>query len=261
MKDGKKQIYPFFLVLITVSIFVSMFILNDVVRYIRILELRSFISDINRSVAQVDYLNMITKFKLHKDLFKDKIREGDLDKEEMKVNLLISSFEDQKEISFEKYQSVTPLILGLINAMRGIFRKPPIKLSFEKSQDDQIAVAYYYERNKKYGKALAVYKTLLEANSAENEKNPVIILHQGFCYAVQGDYENAKAKFLKIITGYNNEDVSITAAILLGYLEEFRKEVEKIKLSDENSIQKSEKLFKLIAYNEALDILDEIEAS
>jgi hypothetical protein len=84
------------------------------------------------------------------------------------------------------------------------------------------------------------------------------LLHQGYCLSILGEYEQAKGKYLTIIKNYENEDVAITAAVLLRYLEEIMAEVQRVKESDESPILKSEKLYKLIAFEEAIEILDKV---
>jgi hypothetical protein len=70
----------------------------------------------------------------------------------------------------------------------------------------------------------------------------------------QGNY------YLEIIRDYNNEEVAITAAVLLQYIDGFQEEISKV-MKQDDSIVKTEKLFKLIAYNEAVSVLERIESN
>jgi hypothetical protein len=121
-----------------------------------------------------------------------------------------------------------------------------------------LTMAYFAERQKKYEEALKIYDDLLDNGEVDDNQTHIILLHQGYCLSIIGEYEKAKKKFLDIIKNFQNEDVAITAARLLRFLEELEEEVRKVKESDDNPITKSEKLYKLIAFKEALEILDKV---
>ncbi|MBN1411162.1 MAG: tetratricopeptide repeat protein [Spirochaetales bacterium] len=257
----KNQAFIFILLISTVLIFLGMMFLNDIVKEIRLLELKAFLKEMNREDSNVDHLGMVSKYKLCKDLYENRINEKNLDSEELKTSYLIASFENQNKLQLDKYKDVAGPVIFILNLVRQILNKAPIETIIEGQTNNSIAIAYYYERNKDYEKALDVYGKILANTGLEKAKEPIIILHQGFCNAVIGNYETAKEKYLSIINNYNNENAAITAAILLKYLEEFQNEIEKVKNSKASGVEKSEQLFKLIAYKDALQVLDNVSVS
>lgn len=261
IKKIKGQLFLFIIILLSIIIIITMLFLNDMVYNVRLLELKAFLQEINRMNSNVDYLFLVAKYKLHKELYENKIKYLDLDKEELKVAVLLSNFQKQNELVLHKYDKTSAPIFYVLNFLRFFFNKPPLHQIINNPVDEELVIAYYFERNNNYKNALKLYDGLVNKYKLTIDKKLIVILHEGFCNAIIGEYAKAKDKYLYIIKNYNNEEIAITAAILLRYLENFQGEIEKIKKSNMPDIDKSENLYKIIAFKDAIEILDNVQSN
>lgn len=252
------QKFIIIIIITTILIISGMIFLNDVVVSIRMLELKAFLRDIDKKASDMSTVGMVSKFKLHKKLYEEKLNEDELNIEEYNITCRALSSEDHDDISVTKYKEIAPPILSIMNLVRLFLKKPPLEYILSNRENYKLALAYYTERQKKYNRALEIYDDLLSEDDIKADQIHIILLHQGYCLAIIGDYDKAKEKFLEIIKNFENEDVAITAARLLRFIEELEAEVRKVKESDDNPLIKSEKLYKLIAFKEALEILDKV---
>ncbi|OHD15252.1 MAG: hypothetical protein A2086_13865 [Spirochaetes bacterium GWD1_27_9] len=253
----QKHLFKILFIIIFIVIF-SMILFNNVMINIRIFELKSYLLNINIEESSRDYLGLVSKYKLYKDLYKNHISENNFDINELKTSYLVT--EDVKQnISLVKYSTLNYPVLFVINSIRFILGKQFIENIFTKENQSFLDIAYYMERNKHYNNAIYFYKEILKTEKMPRNKKVLVILHLGFCYSIIGEYEKAKQNYLDVINGYENENVAITAAILLEYIEDFKFEIERVKKVEQDPILKSEKLFKLIAYNDAKNILKELK--
>lgn len=254
------RIFTFLILFITIAIIILMIFLNDIIYYIRLYELSVFLRILNRTESNIDYIGMITKYKLHREWYKNKITSTDFEKKELRTSFLTMNLEKNiSESQYKKYSQIIPYVIEIINVIRTLLNKNSIHLNFDDKITRYLSSAYYYERNKNYFKALNIYNESLKTKDLPNQYIPVIKLHQGYCYSIIGDFENAHIKYMNIINEYDKEKIAGIAALLLEYMREFQSEIAKIKASDEKSIEKSEKLIKLIAYSDAFAELDKIK--
>ncbi|MBN1699158.1 MAG: tetratricopeptide repeat protein [Spirochaetales bacterium] len=254
----KNNKFIIIIILSTIVIIGGMFVLNEVVVSIRMHELRVFLREINKETMEMDELGMVTKFKLHRGLYENRIDENELSIEEMNIAYLITASEEPEGFTLSRYREIAGPILYIINFLRMFIQKPPIQYVAGPVENMDLAIAYYYERSKYYRKALEKYDAILARQNIDESELHIVLLHQGYCLSILGEYEEAKEKYLTIIRNFENEAVAITAAMLFRYLEEIMAEVKRVKESDESPLLKSEKLYKLIAFEEAIDILDKV---
>ncbi|MBN2735512.1 MAG: tetratricopeptide repeat protein [Spirochaetales bacterium] len=243
-----------FLILIifsTLIILAGMFFLNDIILAIRLFELENYLREINREAANIDTLGMVTKYKLQLQLYRDKITEEDFNKEELNSNYLITEYENQKSSGMGKYEDISKPVIAVINILRFFMDKPPINSTSINPANTQLAVAYYHERNKNYKKALEVYDLYLEQDLIPSDKQALVKLHQGYCYSIISEYDKAVDMFKGIMRDHSEDEVAVTAALLLQYLETILNEINLVKSSGGSAIEKSEKLYRLMAYDEA----------
>jgi tetratricopeptide (TPR) repeat protein len=250
-----------FLILLVISmaaILAGMYFLNDIVLSIRMIELEGFLKAINREASQVDELGMVSKYKLHLSLYNEEIDEKKFDEEELETVYLATSFEVQSKTSTLKYSGVSEGIMWIINLLRMPLGKPPIQTAIDNPTDTELTLAYYFERNKNFRRALDIYKQALDGKIIAENKIPIVLLHEGYCQSLIGNYTDAKSVFISIIKDYNDENIAITAALMLRYLETIQSEVSKVRESGDSGVVKSEKLYRLIAYNDAIEVLQKI---
>ena len=131
----------------------------------------------------------------------------------------------------------------------------------EEELNVNLEAGYYYERNKEYKKAIALYDQILASPVTGRPLKAGVLLHQGFCYSILGEYSKAKIKYLTVIKEYGDISTAVTAAVMLRYLEGFRAEIERVLATEKDSTEKGEKLYKLIAYRESYEVLKRIEGA
>lgn len=246
------------LVLLMFSILGTMVLFNDIIKYIGLANLEIKLLHKNREDSNKDFLGMLAKYKLHKKLYEARISEHELNLAELKTNQLISLKDSAVPVGLKRYQRIYRPALFLLNGLRYILGLPPIELELETISSQYLTVGYYLERNKSYTSALKLYEGALKKVSPQDHRYPILVLHQGFCHSIIGNYEQAKESYQKVIDDYSEKKIAETAQILLSYIVEFEEEVNRIKSIEADSLEKSEKLFKLIAYEEALKTLDNV---
>ena len=206
--------YKFLIIILcaTFLIIIGMIFLNDIVVSIRMLELKTFLRDSDKKASDMSTVGMVSKFKLHKKLYENIINEDELNKKEYNTMYNTLSSEDHQDILLTKYQEIAPTILTVMNLIRICLRKPPIEFNRINKENIKLTLAYYTERQKKYNRALEIYNELLSEEDVDVDQIHIILLHQGYCLSIIGEYDRAKEKYLEIIKTFENEDVAITAA-------------------------------------------------
>ncbi len=246
------------LVFITVSIVALMLLFNNINQEIRIKELKVFLQKSEREDNNFDHIGLVMKYRLARRLYENQISEENADMVEVKVNSLLSEAARKDRVQLREYRMLSIPALHTINFLRFLLGKGPIKDYNDAKSNIYLEVAYFYERNKFYDKALEIYDKAL-GEKPDRKTAAGIILHKGFCQSILGNYKDAKGDYNTVIRDYSDEKAAITAAILLRYLEGFRSEAVRIIEHENDSVVKGEKLYKLIAYRESLDVLQKIE--
>ena len=237
-----------------------MYFLNNIYINIRMKELKVHLQKANQNENNIDHINLVMKYTLHRKLYEDKISIREANIIQSHVNSLTKDQPKYDNVKITGFQIAYIPALYFINFYRFFMGKPPIKDISGDTVNSHFELAYYFERNNLYRRALKHYK--LTRSESYNISRPIkasILLHEGYCYALLGEYKKAKKKYKLIINNYSNENIAITATILLKYLEGFQSESKKIMKDKTISLNKSVKLFNLLSYNEALRILSKVE--
>jgi len=251
-------IFPELLLLVLMAgIIFLMVYFNDIVTSVGLRELQTDLGSLNRTNSKRDFLSMVAKYKLQKRLYEEKINDDEFGLEELKINSIVGMKEKTGSEVAERYTNILPPVFFFINAIRFVMGEKPLSPASHDPAAAYLDIAYYYERNKQYKKALEVYRIATGLIPHGNKKIPVIQLHRGFCLSIIGDYENAREKYSDVIRENRDEEITKTARILLSFLNEIRAEVNRIKNSSAGPGEKGEKLFKLMAYGEAVKLLDQ----
>ena len=249
----------FTLVLITAGIVSLMMFLNDVNLHIRIKELRLYMQKSTREDNNIDHIGLVMKYRIQKKMYESQLHQDEADVIEARVNSILSKTTADRKVSMERYQYVSIPSLFIINLFRKITNKEPIQNVWDDTANIYLAIAYYYERNNCFARALDIYARALKKETYNTNTMASIILHEGYCHSIMGNYKVARNRYLYVIKNYGDKPVAITALILLKYLEGFRSELVHVLKYEKDSLDKSEKLCKLIAYREALGVISKIE--
>ncbi len=232
---------------------------NDINIQIRIKELRVFLQRSSREDNSIDHIGLVMKYRLHKEMYENRIAVEDTSIIEARINSILSGRAEESNDLPAGYGYLSIPVLHVINLIRSVTGMPHIEAVKEDDLNLSLEVAYYFERNKDYKRAIALYNQILNEPSSGRALKAGVLLHQGFCYSIIGDFEKAKSKYLTVIKDYSEINTAVTAAVMLRYLEGFRTEIEKVLATEKDSTLKGEKLYKLIAYTQSYEVLKRIE--
>ena len=259
MMISGKYITEISLIVMTAAIVGLTVLFNDINIQIRIKEIKIFLQRSNREDNSIDHIGLVMKYRLHKAMYENRITGEDTSIIETRINSILSGREEQSRVLPGRYRYMSVPVLYTINAIRYVIGMPLIEDVKEDEVNLNLEVAYYYERNKDYKKAISLYNQILNEPFSGRPLKASVLLHQGFCYSIIGEYEKARSKYLTVIKDYGDINTAVTAAVMLRYLEGFRTEIEKVMKTEKDSTEKGDKLYKLIAYTESYEVLKRIE--
>lgn len=236
-------------------------VFNDINIQIRMREVKVFLQRSNRTDNSIDHIGLVMMYRLHRDMYENRITSEDVSMIEVRLNSILSSVESEKVIPQGKYVYATVPVVYAINFIRGIIGMPDLSDSSADAENGAIDIAYYFERSRLYHRAIEEYQGIIDAGVSDRNTASGVLLHMGYCYSILGDYENARRFYLRVIKDYGDINIAVTAAILLRYIEGFRSETERILATEKDSVNKGEKLYKLIAFRESLEVLARVEKS
>lgn len=238
----------------------SMLSLNNVNLTIRMRELKIALQNIDLEETRTDHINLIMKYSINRKLYEGLLTQDEADRIELKLNYLSLETNKYNSYSYQEYTHLTTIGIALINTIRFLMGKNPIREISKKYNNSSLMLAYYYERNFHFHEAIKHYEEELKIGNLSRSLTAGALLHQGYCHALLSQYKKAKIKYLRIMNDYGNEDIAITASLLLHYLNGFTKEQKRIIENELDSIEKGERLFKLMAYRKSIKILDKMLA-
>jgi hypothetical protein len=249
------------IVAISFIITVFLFFINDIVISIRLNELEANLLKQDQTESNMDHIGLVATYQINKNIYEKNLSQENADALEAKVISLVKiEGRDYPIINPIKYKIISHPALLMINFNRGIIGKAP--LIYHQSIDQHIAdldVAYYYERNFLFRRAIEQYGNALRNRNIDSSLRASILLHQGYCYALAGLNDKAMYDYSTIINKYGNENSAITAAILSRYLEGFKLARERVLSSKADPLLRSQDLVSLLAYEQALKILKDEE--
>jgi tetratricopeptide (TPR) repeat protein len=249
-------------VIVGISLIITafLFFINDIVISIRLNELQANLLKENQSESSMDHIGLVATYQINKNIYEKNLSQENADALEAKIiSLVKSEGKDYPAVNPTKYKIISQPALLIINLNRGIIGKAP--LAYHQSSDQYMAdldLAYYYERNFLFSRAITQYDNTLNRN-IDSSLRASILLHQGYCYALSGLNDKAMNNYTTIINKYGNENSAITAAILSRYLEGFKLARERVLSSKADPLLRSQDLVSLLAYEQALKILEDEE--
>lgn len=234
---------------------------NKIVISIRLNELKNYLQETDKNEGGIDHIALIATYEIHKKIYEERMTQDDADTAENQLRSLTLRIMPDPAESADINSIIALPALYIINLNRKILGKPSV--SYQKSNDRQFKVldeAYYFERNFMFKRAIALYDEALENHTFNSRYRSSIILRQGYCYALTGSHDQAMKNYNTIIRDYSQESSAITASILIRYLEGFTLARERVLIAESDPVLKSRKLVSLLAYEQALKIINEIES-
>ncbi|MDH5719557.1 MAG: hypothetical protein OEZ13_02955 [Spirochaetia bacterium] len=231
---------------------------NNSIMGLRIMQLKYHLMKNSYNKSALNHFGLVTAYENNKKLYFKKITSLEYDENMLKLMENSKVFSDS-HYNFNLPQSNTDQIsLFFINLIRMLMNKNPVENIVQTEYHKYLYTAYYYEQNHEYKSAIQTYALALSENK-DIALKAGILLHQGYSYAMLSFYEKAIDKYDEIIKKYPNTEIAVTASILKKFLFGFKKEKENLLRDNKYSIDKTEKLIHLFAYENAWSMLKEIE--
>jgi tetratricopeptide (TPR) repeat protein len=246
------------LLLITLFVIGLMFQLNDITRHIRIRELRLLLLKNVNKESNIDHIGLLARYRIQKMKYEKLINQEEADREEIKVASILTDRLFVRSVPIDKYKYISKPALVMINFFRSMTGKSPIMDPQDNRANIFLEIAYYYERNSYFPRALKIYDKALSEEKYDRSKIAAIQLHRGYCYAIKGEYPTARKELRKVIENYGHRPVANTALILLRYITGFKTETDRVMRSMKDSLNKIEKLYHLNAPGNAMNIIEKI---
>jgi tetratricopeptide (TPR) repeat protein len=256
----KKPTITIVIFISTLVIAVFLFLINDIVISIRLNDLKVHLQELDQNEGSIDQFALVATYEMHKKMFEDSITQENADELEHKIKILSLRTGNNRDISLNKYKYLSIPALYIINFNRQIIGKIPLKYrEYDNSYLNDLDTAYYYERNYLFKEAISQYDKVLGDTNLNSTLTASILLRQGYCYALADIYTKAENNYKKVIERYSQESSAITAVILLRYLDGFKLAREKVLSGDSDPLVISQKLVNLLAYKQALNVINDIE--
>jgi len=248
------------LLISSLLVFAYLLFINRLNISIRMSELAVSLQEIDKNEGNIDHISLIATYEISKKIYENRIDQDDADTLEQVVDSLVTREKDNPPIIKTGYGLLATPGIWVINFNRRVLGKKPLHYQAkEPGTSTDLDMAYYYERNYLFDHAIKLYKKALEERTLSSTMRASILLHQGYCYALAGLNDMARANYLSIIEKFPQESSSITAAILLRYLEGFQLAREKTLAGNSDPLAISRDLMNLLAYKQAMQILPDAE--
>ncbi len=246
------------LLMITVFAIGLMFQLNDIIRHIRIKELRLLILKNTNKDNNLDHIGLVAKYRIQKKKYEKLIDQEKADREEMRIASILNNRLFARRVPIDRYKYISKPALILLNLFRYMIGKSPIVDPEDDRASVLLEMAYYNERNSFFSRALEIYNKALNEEKFDRNRIAAISLHRGYCHAIKSEYPEARKELHNVIDNYGNMPVSNTALVLLRYINGFKSEIDRVTRSEKDSLSKIEKLYYLNAPQDAMKIIKKI---
>lgn len=242
------------IILIVALILFSLYANDAIIEY-RMDEYNRSMEALSQSYNSGHALNMLARFELIKQR-QNSVEEEDETALELKLQSLASRKLIERDSGEKSLQ--TRAIELVIRGMGAVLGKKRAVAEVSSGMAQELEVAYFYERSRKYDKAIGVYTRGLEGKISP-QVGATLHLHRGFCASLLGDYAKAIEDFQRAAALMPESEEARVALklseVTLGLQEEVR-------LARENKhqtpFQSGRRLFMLANYAEAARSLQKV---
>ena len=231
---------------------------NDAIIDYRMEQYNRSMEALSQSYNSGHAINMLARFELIKQ--RQNIQEeADETALEMRLQGLASSKLLERKPEEKSLQ--TRAIAMVIRGMGFLLGKRSAEAEVPAGLARDLEVAYFYERSRKYDKAIGVYTRGLQDDGLSPEVRSTLLLHRGFCASLLGEYRKAVDDF-KAAAALLPESEEARVAVRLseitvGLEEEVRVARE---AKDQSPFIAGRRLFLLANYAEAAKSLQKVMA-
>lgn len=224
--------------------------------------LRLHMADMKWQMQKTEFLDgnmskmfLLARFVDQYKLYQDSANRQEMDEHEFQMNLLF----DSKPLASWGRMTVQDAIdyasLQIVNALRKATGKPPLADPEEVKALELMERAFRLERVREYGSALSIYN-VLDAQITDTRLRGIADLHRGFCLALLGEAEKARARYEAVIANHRDNDLGVTATLLLRHLEVLLVERVAVLRSDLDDLTRARKMTALLQCREVLASFD-----
>ncbi|MFH0918934.1 MAG: AgmX/PglI C-terminal domain-containing protein [Fibrobacterota bacterium] len=247
----------FVLFIIAFSVFFNMSVID-----IRFQELDKTLYRIAHQQDLNKSLNMLAKYSIIKRRMERGYEDSADYAVESKVMAVIASdFLKDEPRNLSAWNYLNPIVRIGMNLLRVIMGKSQMAETEKIKDNQELEVAYFYERNRRYDKALSMYVSILKAKKHSSDIEAYIILHKGFCESMNGDMEKARASYEDVIARFADTEAAVTAWTLLDFINKVDDELTEIRKNQAPTIAYGKQLYLLMDYKNAITVFSEIEKS
>lgn len=188
-------------------------------------------------------------------LYQETVGRGELDEREFQLNLLFDSHNQASWGAMSARNWIDYVSIQFVNGLRAVTQKPPLASLDEVRSLELLEQAFRLERIREYREALGIYE-LLEVQVRDPRLQGIIQLHRGFCQALLGEVELARASYERVIENHRDDDLGVTATLLLRHLETILQERVAVLRSGLDQLAKARKMAALLQCKEVLASFD-----
>jgi tetratricopeptide (TPR) repeat protein len=245
------------ILLIGLLIFFSLYTNEAVIQY-RMDEYNRAMEALSQSYNSSHALNMLARF----DLINKRQAQPDeaADEDETALELKLQSLTTGKLLAGEtkKADLQTRAIEMVIRGVGFILGKKRGRIEVPGSVQQNLEAAYFYERSRKYEKAIGVYSEGLSDQGLGFGVAATLLLHRGFCYALMGNYAKAMEDFRQTERQNPDSEEARVAAKLLELTQALEDQVRLARQTPQTPFQSARALFRLANYSDAAQILQKV---
>ncbi|MDV6235465.1 hypothetical protein CH379_007480 [Leptospira ellisii] len=144
----------------------------------------------------------------------------------------------------------------LINSVRTLSLKAGINLHLNSSKIRLLEHAFALERNQFYKEAYRTYDESFDQFGKTSEEGGFIQLHQGFCLAVQGEFDSALRPLEEVRTNHPGTLLSSDAEILISLILKAKQSVKEIETNLDDPEKRAKAYFAKGNYAKALEEIE-----
>jgi TonB family protein len=234
------------IILIVALIAFSLYTNEAIIQY-RMNEYNRAMETLSQTYNSSHALNMLARFELIKQ------RQNQPEEDETAMELKMQSLASGKLlVTGAKQEGLKSKVIGAaIGAVGFILGKKRAKTEMPNVVQRDLEAAYFFERSRKYDKAIEIYSKGLGGSNLSNDVSATLILHRGFCSSLTGDYRKAKEDFASVAALVPESEEAHVALKLREMTQALEDQVRLAKQSMAAPAQAGKQLFLLANYAEA----------
>jgi TonB family protein len=220
---------------------------NDAIIQYRMDEYNRAMETLSQSYNSSHALNMLARFELINK------RRNQPEEDDAAMEMRMQSLASGKLLIEDgKREDLKSRIIGAaIRTVGIILGKKRVAAAVPKVVQRDLEAAYFFERSRKYDKAIAIYSEGIKDQGLSNDVSATLLLHRGFCYGLTGDYRHAKEDYDRVAALVPESEEAHVAARLKEMTQGLEDQVALAKSSQSTPAQAGKQLFLLANYAEA----------